>query len=388
VQFGQRHFEAEEIFMNHIFRNLRSAIIALIVIGLLVVDNNDLGAAEKTGGQTTVDFAREVLPILSNKCFVCHGPDSTEDDQLRLDTFEGATQVRRGYQAINPKSPEQSELLARINSSEEPMPPADAEKQLTPTERDVLTRWAMQGGEYAMHWAFVSPENIAPTVSDSSIRNEVDAFLLQEMQKKKVAFAPEADRMILARRAALILTGLPPEPEQLHQFLNDESGDAYEKFVDELLKSPRYGEHQARYWLDAVRYGDTHGLHLDNRRGIYPYRDWVVFALNSNLPLDDFITWQLAGDLLHDPSIDQLVATGYVRLNPTTGEGEEQLRSSGDAGNGIPGDVVDVCPLPHTQVRSDSSDRVLPAAGILQQYRRAVDGRQQVRIRSNGEGAE
>jgi hypothetical protein len=179
----------------------------------------------------------------------------------------------------------------------------------------------MQGGEYAMHWAFVPPEKIAPTVSDSSIRNEVDAFLLQEMQKKKVAFAPEADRMILARRAALILTGLPPEPEQLHQFLNDESGDAYEKFVDELLKSPRYGEHQARYWLDAVRYGDTHGLHLDNRRGIYPYRDWVVFALNSNLPLDDFITWQLAGDLLHDPSIDQLVATGYVRLNPTTGEG-------------------------------------------------------------------
>ena len=123
--------------MNHIFRNLRSAIIALIVIGLLVVDNNDLGAAEKTGGQTTVDFAREVLPILSNKCFVCHGPDSTEDDQLRLDTFEGATQVRRGYQAINPKSPEQSELLARINSSEEPMPPADAEKQLSDRARRV-----------------------------------------------------------------------------------------------------------------------------------------------------------------------------------------------------------------------------------------------------------
>ena len=268
-----------------------------------------------------VDFAREVLPILSNKCFVCHGPDSTEEDQLRLDTFEGATQVRSGYQAINPGSPEQSELLARINSAEEPMPPADAEKQLTQAERDVLSRWVKQGGKYAMHWAFVPPQKATPTISDDSIRNEVDAFLLEKIQANGIVFAEEADRRILARRAALTLTGLPPEPKQLSLFLNDSSDGAYEKFVDELLESSRYGEHQARYWLDAVRYGDTHGLHLDNRRGIYPYRDWVVRALNQNLPLDQFITWQLAGDLLNDPTLEEKIATGYVRLNPSTGEG-------------------------------------------------------------------
>ncbi|MDA0810005.1 MAG: PSD1 and planctomycete cytochrome C domain-containing protein [Planctomycetota bacterium] len=268
-----------------------------------------------------VDFAREVLPILSDKCFVCHGPDSTEEGQLRLDTFEAATQVRSGYQAINPTSPEQSELLARIHSVEEPMPPADAEKQLTLRERDVLTRWVKQGGTYAMHWAFVRPQKVAPMIEDASIRNKVDAFLLTKMRAEGAAFAVEADRRILARRAALTLTGLPPEPQQLDRFLADLSDDAYEKLVDELMMSPRFGEHQARYWLDAVRYGDTHGLHLDNRRGIYPYRDWVVRALNQNLPLDQFITWQLAGDLLAEPTLEQKIATGYVRLNPSTGEG-------------------------------------------------------------------
>jgi hypothetical protein len=293
----------------------------VLTAAVLATEIRDLAAAEPTTAAPSVDFAREVLPILSNKCFVCHGPDSSDEGQLRLDTHEAATQIRGGYKAINPKSPEQSELLARINSVEEPMPPADAEKQLTSIERDVLSRWVRQGGKYAMHWSFVPPEKTTPVIIEGSIRNEVDAFLLTKMKGRGVAFAPEADQRVLARRVALTLTGLPPEPDQLNQFLNDDSGDAYAKFVDELLKSPRYGEHQARYWLDAVRYGDTHGLHLDNRRGIYPYRDWVVFALNANLPLDEFITWQLAGDLLPDPSIDQLVATGYVRLNPTTGEG-------------------------------------------------------------------
>ena len=141
------------------------------------------------------------------------------------------------------------------------------------------------------------------------------------MRAEGVAFAVEADRRILARRAALTLTGLPPEPQQLDRFLADSSDEAYEKLVDELMMSPRFGEHQARYWLDAVRYGDTHGLHLDNRRGIYPYRDWVVRALNQNMPLDQFITWQLAGDLLAEPTLEQKIATGYVRLNPSTGEG-------------------------------------------------------------------
>jgi hypothetical protein len=293
----------------------------LLAAGLVVAEGGELPAAEKSADKAPVDFAREVLPILSDKCFVCHGPDSTEEGQLRLDTFEAATQVRSGYQVINPTSPEQSELLARIHSVEEPMPPADAEKQLTLRERDILTRWVKQGGTYAMHWAFVRPQKVAPTIEDASVRNEVDQFLLTKMRAEGVAFAVEADRRILARRAALTLTGLPPEPQQLDRFLADLSDDAYEKLVDELMMSPRFGEHQARYWLDAVRYGDTHGLHLDNRRGIYPYRDWVVRALNQNLPLDQFITWQLAGDLLAEPTLEQKIATGYVRLNPSTGEG-------------------------------------------------------------------
>ncbi len=295
--------------------------VLVLAAGLVVAGGGELPAAEKSADKVPVDFAREVLPILSDKCFVCHGPDSTEEDQLRLDTFESATQVRSGYQAINPASPEQSELLARIHSVEEPMPPADAEKQLTLRERDVLTRWVKQGGTYAMHWAFVPPRKVAPTIDDASVRNEVDAFLLTKMRAEGVAFAVEADRRILARRAALTLTWLPPEPQQLDRFLADSSDEAYEKLVDELMMSPRFGEHQARYWLDAVRYGDTHGLHLDNRRGIYPYRDWVVRALNQNMPLDQFITWQLAGDLLAEPTLEQKIATGYVRLNPSTGEG-------------------------------------------------------------------
>lgn len=271
---------------------------------------------------TDVDFARQILPILSNKCFVCHGPDARKKDGLRLDSFEAATSDRGGYKAIDPKSPDKSVVLNRIHSADEPMPPADAEKQLTPTERGLLTRWIKQGGQYSIHWAFVKPSKVAPFDKPQSHGSDtVDALIVARLKEHNVELAPEADRSTLARRAALVLTGLPPEPAQLTKFMADKSPDAYSRFVDQLLNSERYGEHQARYWLDAVRYGDTHGLHLDNRRGIYPYRDWVIQALNDNLPLDQFITWQLAGDLLPNPTLEQLVATGYVRMNPTTGEG-------------------------------------------------------------------
>lgn len=265
-----------------------------------------------------VDFAREVLPILSDKCFICHGPDSNDDSDLRLDTEEGATSDRGGYRAVDSADPSASVLLSRIHDADDPMPPADADRQLTNSEKDVLSRWINQGGKYALHWAFVPPEkvDIEPLTG-----NSIDVLVKQRLDDANAAFAPEADARTLARRVSLTLTGLPPAPEMLQAFLADDSDEAYEKLVDRLLASPQYGEHQARYWLDAVRYGDTHGLHLDNRRGIYPYRDWVVRALNQNLPLDDFITWQLAGDLLPDPSTEQLIATGYVRMNPTTAEG-------------------------------------------------------------------
>ena len=264
-----------------------------------------------------VDFAREVLPVLSNKCFVCHGPDAQDDDTLRLDSFEHATSDRGGYRAIDPKAPEKSELLKRIHSADDPMPPEDAEKQLTDAERGVLTRWVKQGGKYTKHWAFVKPKKTTPPGDGHAI----DAFIERKLTANDRRLAKSAKKETLARRVALTLTGLPPEPDQLQRFLGGEGEEAYQRLVTELLNSPRFGEHQARYWLDAVRYGDTHGLHLDNKRGIYPYRDWVVRAFNRDMPLDDFIVKQLAGDLLPEPDFEDLVATGYVRLNPTTGEG-------------------------------------------------------------------
>ncbi|MFP6894636.1 MAG: PSD1 and planctomycete cytochrome C domain-containing protein [Opitutales bacterium] len=265
--------------------------------------------------ETKVDFAREVLPVLSNKCFVCHGPDSKKKDVLRLDSREGATRDLGGYRAIDADSPEESEILARLHDADDPMPPEKAEKKLTKAEREILSLWVKQGGEYAKHWAFVKP--VRPNAKGSAI----DYFVEKKLESVGKGFAPEAERAVLARRVALTLTGLPPEPKRLSNFLKDKRGDAYERFVDELLASPRFGEHQARYWLDAVRYGDTHGLHLDNKRGIYPYRDWVVRSFNDNLPLDDFLVWQLAGDLLPEPTLAQRVATGFVRMNPSTAEG-------------------------------------------------------------------
>ncbi|MDA1140138.1 MAG: PSD1 and planctomycete cytochrome C domain-containing protein [Planctomycetota bacterium] len=276
--------------------------------------------SQSAEGAAPVNFAREILPILSNKCFVCHGPDARKKDVLRLDSFEGATRDLGGYSAIDPKAPEKSEILKRIHSSDDPMPPKEAEKKLTEQERQLLSRWARQGGKYARHWAFVPPQK--PQTPARESKSEIlDLFIQSRLKSNGIDFAPEADRATLARRVALVLTGLPPEPEQLSDFLKDKGADAYQRLVDQLLSSERYGEHQARYWLDAVRYGDTHGLHLDNRRGIYPYRDWVVGAMNENKPMDEFITWQLAGDLLPNPTLAQQVATGFVRMNVSTAEG-------------------------------------------------------------------
>ena len=264
----------------------------------------------------TVDFSREVLPILSGKCFVCHGPDA-DKKHIRLDSREAATKDLGGYRAIDPAALEKSEILKRIHDKDDPMPPEDAEKQLTEAERDILARWVRSGGDYQAHWAYVPPKK--PDTGGKP--GAIDGFLQKQLAVAGIEPAPEADRATLARRAALVLTGLPPAPEELAAFLADASPDAYGAMVDRLLDSPRFGEHQARQWLDAVRYGDTHGLHLDNRRGIYPYRDWVVMAFNDRMPLNEFLRDQLAGDLLPEPTLAQLTATGFVRMNPSTGEG-------------------------------------------------------------------
>ncbi|MBT7253989.1 MAG: DUF1549 domain-containing protein, partial [Planctomycetaceae bacterium] len=269
-----------------------------------------------------VDFSRDVLPILSNKCFICHGPDSHDPDLIRLDSEATATADRGGYRAIDQTRPKNSGMLLRLHSEDEPMPPADAQKQLTTAERELLTSWLEEGGVYTKHWAFEAPVKVVPKSNRRATRSGmIDAFIKDGFKTSKVNFAPQADRATLARRVSLVLTGLPPELDVLELYIQDSSPQAYSKLVESLLANPRYGEHQARYWLDAVRYGDTHGLHLDNQRGIYPYRDWVIGALNDNLPMDQFIRWQLAGDLLDDPTLAQRVATGFVRLNPSTAEG-------------------------------------------------------------------
>ncbi len=264
-----------------------------------------------------VDFAREVLPILSNKCYACHGPDTKEEKLVRLDLEDLAKKDLGGYHAIDPANLVESELLFRIVDEDDPMPPEDFGKTLTKNEKEVIRKWVLSGAEYAQHWSFVPPAkaNVEPKI------NPIDHFIGKDLEKQGQGFAEDADKATLARRASLILNGLPPEPKEVEAFLADNRSDAYDRYLDRLLAKVDYGEHIARFWLDAVRYGDTHGLHLDNRRGIYPYRDWVVRALNDNLPFDEFIRWQLAGDLFPEPTEDQLIATGYVRMNPTTGEG-------------------------------------------------------------------
>ncbi len=321
----RRRHERRKIFRSPIRCGIVKTIAGCCVCAILCAAQTVADDAPR------VSFAREVLPILSNKCFVCHGPDA-EEGALRLDSMEGATADLGGYHAVLPadatlRKSNESELLKRIHDTDDPMPPADASVQLTDAERMILSRWIEQGGEYKRHWAFVPPEKALPESLKEMPSNQVfpeiviDSFVKERLATRQLQLAPAADRDVLARRAALTLTGLPPEPEQLQAFIEDTSPEAYSKYVDQLLASPKYGEHQARYWLDAVRYGDTHGLHLDNRRGIYPYRDWVIFALNNNLPWNDFITWQLAGDLLPEPTLEQRVATGYVRMNPSTAEG-------------------------------------------------------------------
>ena len=314
--------------MNVSRRYLSVLVLCLSLGGLYACQGSDVAGQPAQGqveqvSQTSepvgeVDFARQILPILSDKCFACHGPDTKRKDLVRLDSYEAATKELAGYKAIDPDNLDDSELVFRIHDEDDPMPPKES-KPLSDEERALLTRWVKQGGGYAKHWAFVPPKKQLPAKYVGS--DAIDYAVGLQLKQAGIDFAQEADKATLARRVSLLLTGLPPELEKLDAFLKDSKPGAYERFVEELFNSPRYGEHQARFWLDAVRYGDTHGLHLDNRRGIHPYRDWVVRAFNSNLPLDDFITWQLAGDLLENPTLEQLVATGYVRMNPTTAEG-------------------------------------------------------------------
>ena len=282
--------------------------------------STDIGFAQTS---EPVDFNRDVRPILSDNCFACHGFDENERQaDLRLDVAEGAVADLGGYQAIVPGKPDQSEAWRRIISTDadEIMPPSDFHKTLTDEQKQTLKRWIEQGAIYQQHWSFVPPQKPAGKSIDNT-KNPIDVFIQARLEKEKLVPAQEASKETLIRRVTLDLTGLPPTPKEVDVFLADQADDAYEKLVDRLLASVRYGEHMARYWLDLARYADTHGLHLDNERSMWPYRDWVVRAINENLPFDEFTRWQLAGDLMPDPTRDQLIASGFNRCNVTTSEG-------------------------------------------------------------------
>ncbi|MEZ0327494.1 MAG: PSD1 and planctomycete cytochrome C domain-containing protein [Fimbriimonas sp.] len=302
------------------------ASLSLLAAGILA--SSSPAIAEPRAPQAkALNFNRDVKPILSENCFKCHGPDAAVVmGDLRLDVPESATKDRNGKKAIWPGKPDQSLLLQRVSAHDDGMrmPPMNSGlKPLTEQQIATLRQWIASGGKYEEHWSLVAPKLMAiPKVSNKLwAANPIDSFVMARFEKEGLKPEPPADRATLIRRATLTLTGLPPTPQEIQAFLTDKKPGAYERLVDRLLASPAYGENQARYWLDAVRYGDTHGLHLDNERSIFPYRDWVVRNFNKDLPFNDFTVWQLAGDLLPNPTTEQMIATGYVRMNPTTSEG-------------------------------------------------------------------
>ena len=273
-----------------------------------------------------IEFNRDIRPILSDRCYTCHGPDEKKrDSELRLDSEAAALADLGGYHAIVPGDLSASTLWERVSTSDEDlrMPPAGSGKPLTAAEIELLKRWIEGGAKFQEHWSFIPPQQPSlPEVKQKEWpRSELDYFVLARLEEAGLKPSPAASREKLLRRVTLDLTGLPPTLAELDAFLADDSADAYEKAVDRLLASPRYGEHMVLPWLDAARYSDTNGYQTDGTRAMWPWRDWVIKALNNNMPFDQFTIEQIAGDLLPDPTVDQLIATGFHRNHMLNGEG-------------------------------------------------------------------
>lgn len=276
-----------------------------------------------------VSFSRDIRPVLSQKCFHCHGPDEADRQaELRLDLSEGEDGAYRtidDVQAIRPGELESSEVWNRISSDDEyeVMPPPDSHLEaMTDEERELIRRWILAGAEYERFWAFVPPEETEPKVAAGNDWSEdpIDRYVLARLGEEGLSPSPEADRRTLVRRVTLDLTGLPPTTDEVRQFVADTRADANEHLVDRLMSTPQYGEHMARYWLDLVRFADTNGRHHDHYREMTPYRDWVIRSFNNNLPFNEFARYQIAGDLLEGsdgegPTNDQLIASGFNRLH-------------------------------------------------------------------------
>ncbi len=292
---------------------------ACLVAGLTLSASSALAAAPEAD---VPQFNRDIRPILTENCLACHGADKNKiKGELRLD--QRAVAVKK--EAIVPGQSAKSKLIERLLTTdpEEVMPPPETHKSLKPEQIALLKKWIDAGAPYERHWSFEPPKRAPmPAVTNAAwVKNPVDSFILARLEKEGLSPAPEADRRTLARRLSLDLTGLTPEPATVEAFVNDTAPGAYERLVDSLLATPQWGEHRGRAWLDAARYADTHGLHFDNYREMWPYRDWVINAFNRNEPFDRFTIEQLAGDLLPGASEEQKIATGFHRCNVTTNEG-------------------------------------------------------------------
>lgn len=294
-----------------------------------------VGTVASTFAGEPVSFNREIRPILSNNCFSCHGPDENKRKAgLRLDVQESAVVPRDGVQVIVPGDPAASELIHRITASDvdERMPPPESKKRLAPSEIDTVKRWIAQGAVYEKHWAFepVTQPSAPPVAAHRGLRNGVDGFIEKQLEEAGLSAAAEADRYTLIRRLYLDLLGIQPSVETVDAFVHDPSPAAYERLVDRILANPHHGERWGRHWLDQARYADSDGYAPDGKRSMWPYRDWVIRALNEDMPFDRFTIEQLAGDLLGNPTRRQLVATGFHRntlINTEGGSDAEQFRN-------------------------------------------------------------
>jgi hypothetical protein len=302
--------------------------VGLSLLALAVVSQAAPPAKKEEPVPLTPTYNRDIRPILAENCFPCHGPDSASRKAgLRIDKYGDAIALREsGKRTIVPGDPISSELVARILKPDNDalrMPPSSGHKALTDAQKKTVLRWIEQGAKYESHWSYIAPKRSAlPAVKNAAwVRNPIDRFTLSKLEANGLTPAPEADRRTLARRLSLDLTGLPPDPADVEKFVADKSPDYYEKYVDKMMASPRWGEHRSRYWLDGARYADSNGIHFDNYREMWAYRDWVINAYNKNMPFDQFTVEQLAGDLLPSPTLDQKVATGFTRCNITTNEG-------------------------------------------------------------------
>ena len=294
-------------------------LVAFVLQGCAILSTLESGAHAES---PALDFNRDIRPILAENCFYCHGQDANKRQaELRLDVRDVAIEAG----AIVPKDPRASELVSRINATDpkELMPPPKSNRRLSPEQKKRLERWIEEGANYATHWAFVAPERPAvPAVKGTQwVRNPIDRFVLAKLEAGGMSPSPEADRATLIKRLSIDLTGLPPTPEEVDAFVADTDPKAYEKLVDRLLASPHYGERMALPWLDAARYADSNGFQQDGDTWQWVWRDWLVKALNDDMPFDQFTIRLLAGDLLPDATTEDKIASGFNRNHLLNGEG-------------------------------------------------------------------